>query len=890
MKYNIYSSSRLSHSGYVSCAIWINNELVLTCGDDRKLLFWHILTHTEPIKTIILPIDSIPTTMHYFSHHGSSTFDSSMLNLLKIDSSSNNSLAIGTTNGCFYLLPINWNGTKLDRTFEAHKGAIIVIRWSNDNGSTLATAGEDGLVKIWSKVGMLRSTIHVSNTSPVYALSWSPDSNSLAYVNQANLIIKSLSPQSKALEWMAHEGVIICIDWSPINNRILTASEDGRIKIWDTTGRMIYVSVKHSSALTSVAWSSDGELFTASTFNSLELHDQFGHCLSVEKLSMEGLVFVSWSPDIQQVCCVCSSGRVLFASVVDRILESKFWQATNVSRRSLKVNNSTNEFQEILEFKDPILRFSLQFDYLIVVTKSQCFLYKVNNFATPYHFEMKSNDLNRLMIKQSHKYFALISLLAANLYSYDGRFLKTIKLFNMRQESLLPNHVRFDLLSNQCNSFKNFISFPLFLLYSMNDHILAYRDAINIQTIHLVDLENQAKIVQKSSGITAPSTDQYQHQLGIINIKLNTEQHQYKSNTSNNAIHHLCAILDRNSDLYILSWTHSNANLVAKNIKSFKLSPMIRDICWHVDYNLLVSLHENQKNLSIWLHPNAVFMDSSLLQDVILTLTSQEISSNSRIIEFSQNRITIERQDRLKIYMTVNPFVILLHKHKIENRLDEAIRMCNFLDKSIHEIEPVERNVRDSLWATLAVMSLEQKQYRIAEVAYAAINKLDKVLYLNRIKTLTSQELITIESELLCGNFDLAENLLIQKGYFLRAVHLNLQLQNWIRALDLAQKFNSKFSSFPLKINGQINGVQQENEQESINLDDQEKTNDIKVDLIHMVIACWEKHCQKQQNSGNKQHKKLEQLQKVANEMEYIVDWNLIEEKLQQDSFIYSQN
>ncbi|XP_027197642.2 intraflagellar transport protein Oseg5 [Dermatophagoides pteronyssinus] len=863
MKFNLYSSSKLSHSGYVSCAIWINNELVLTCGDDRKLLFWHILTHTEPIKTLTLPTDAIPTTMHYYPHHGSFTSDSSMLNLIKIDSSSNNSLAIGTTNGCFYLLPINWNGTKLDRTFEAHKGAIIVIRWSNDNGSTLATTGEDGLVKIWSKVGMLRSTIQVSNTSPVYALSWSPDSNSLAYVNQANLVIKSLSPQSKALEWMAHEGVIISIDWSPLNNRILTASEDGRIKIWDTTGRMIYVSGKHSSALTSVAWSSDGELFTASTFNSLELHDQFGHCLSMEKLSMEGLVSISWSPDIQQVCCVCSSGRVLFASVVDRILESKFWQATNISRRSLKVNNSTNEFQEILEFKDPMLKFSLQFDHLIVVTKSQCFIYKINNFATPYHFEMKSDDLNRLMIKQSHKYFALINLSAANLYSYDGRFLKTIKLFNMRPESLLPNHV------------------------SMNDHIIAYRDSINIQMIHLIDLENQTKIVQKSSGIIGQSTDQYQHQLAIINIKLNTEQYRYKSSSSNEDVHHLCAILDRNSDLYILSWTQNNVNSVLNSIKSFKLSPMIRDICWHVDYNLLVSLHENQKNLSIWLHPNAVFMDSSLLQDAILTLSSQEISSNSRIVEFSQNRITIERQDRLKIYMTVNPFVILLHKHKIDNRLDEAVRMCNFLDKSIHEIEPVERNVRDSLWATLAVMSLEQKQFRIAEVAYAAINKLDKVLYLNRIKTLKSQELITIESELLCGNFDLAENLLIQKGYFLRAIYLHLQLQNWIRAIDLAQKFNSKFPSFSIKISKKVNSEQQENEQEPINLED---PNEIKVDLIHMVISCWEKHCRKQQNSKYKQQTKSEQLQKLANEIDYIVDWSLIEEKLQQDSFLYSQN
>lgn len=37
-------------------------------------------------------------------------------------------------------------------------GAIISLKWNND-GSALATAGEDGSVKIWSRSGNLRSAI-----------------------------------------------------------------------------------------------------------------------------------------------------------------------------------------------------------------------------------------------------------------------------------------------------------------------------------------------------------------------------------------------------------------------------------------------------------------------------------------------------------------------------------------------------------------------------------------------------------------------------------------------------------------------------------------------------------------------------------------------------------
>ena len=43
------------------------------------------------------------------------------------------------------------------------------------------TGGEDGAVKIWSKSGMLRSTL-ATNNSPVYCVSWSPDSQ----VNRGN--------------------------------------------------------------------------------------------------------------------------------------------------------------------------------------------------------------------------------------------------------------------------------------------------------------------------------------------------------------------------------------------------------------------------------------------------------------------------------------------------------------------------------------------------------------------------------------------------------------------------------------------------------------------------------------------------------------------------------
>ena len=47
---------------------------------------------------------------------------------------------------------------RIEKSVEAHRGAVLCARWS-PSGTDLLTAGEDGVVKIWSRSGMLRSTL-----------------------------------------------------------------------------------------------------------------------------------------------------------------------------------------------------------------------------------------------------------------------------------------------------------------------------------------------------------------------------------------------------------------------------------------------------------------------------------------------------------------------------------------------------------------------------------------------------------------------------------------------------------------------------------------------------------------------------------------------------------
>lgn len=288
----------------------------------------------------------------------------------------------------------------------------------------------------------------------------------------------------------------------------------------------------------------------------------------------------------------------------------------------------------------------------------------------------------------------------------------------------------------------------------------------------------------------------------------------------------ICAFLDKNSDLYIISFSDRRGNLQA-----FKLTSMIVDFIWHSEANVLASLAENH-SLTLWLFPNVAFVDSSLLQDVILTVTSGELATKScRIVDFVQNQLTVQRVDNVKVYIPVNPFVVLLHRLKAENRWQEAVKMCNFLDKSVQEVQSIDRNVCNSLWATLAAMALDAKEFEVAEIAYAAINKLHKVLFLSKIKALPVQEAVSAELELMWGNIDGAEQYFLQKGFILRAILLNLELFRWKRALQLAKKYNAEFAGITIE-----NGLGVKARGESIAESDVPQDNNLT--LIHLVLAC----------------------------------------------------
>lgn len=96
-----------------------------------------------------------------------------------------------------------------------------------------------------------------------------------------------------------------------------------------------------------------------------------------------------------------------------------------------------------------------------------------------------------------------------------------------------------------------------------------------------------------------------------------------------------------------------------------------------------------------------------------------------------------------------------------------------------------------TLWSTLAAMAMNYKELNTAEVAFAAIEEIDRLQYITYIRDIPSPEGQSAELHLFKRQPDEAETILLQGGLTYRAIKLNIRLFRWERALDLALKYKT---------------------------------------------------------------------------------------------------
>ncbi|XP_078245172.1 intraflagellar transport protein 80 homolog isoform X3 [Pogona vitticeps] len=649
------------HKELVSCVGWTTADELYSCSDDHQIMKWNLL-NGETTLVVKLPDDIYPIDLHWFPK--------SLGGKRQIQA---DNFVLTSSDGKFHL--ISKTG-RIEKSVEAHCGAVLAGRW-NYEGTALVTVGEDGQIKIWSKSGMLRSTLAQQGT-PIYSVAWGPDSEKILYTSGKQLIIKPLQPNAKVLQWKAHDGIILKVDWNSVNDLILSAGEDCKYK-----------------------WS-----------------------YALEKPNTGSIFNIAWSTDGTQIAGACGNGHVIFAHVVEQRWVWKNFEITLTKRRTMEVRNVLNDAVDLLEFRDRVIKASLNYGHLVVSTSLQCYIFSVKNWNTPLIFDLKEGTVS--LILQAERHFLLVDGGGIYLYSYEGRFISSPRFPGMRT----------DVLSAQT--------------ISLSNDTLAVRDKSDEKVIYLFD-----PLSGKPLGDGKPLS----HKTEIMEIALDQ-----KGLTNERKI----AFIDKNRDLYITS-----VKRFGKEQKIIKIGTMVHTVAWNDTCNILCGLQDTR--FLIWFYPSAVYVDKDLLSKTLYEKDASEFSKNPQIVSFVGSQVTIRRADGSLIHISVSPYPAILHEYANNSKWEDAIRLCRFVKDQ-------------TLWACLAAMAVASKDMNTAEVAYASIGEIDKVQYISSIKDLPSKESRLAHILLFSGNVQDAETLLLQAGLVYQAIQVNINLYNWERALELAVK------------------------------------------------------------------------------------------------------
>jgi len=635
---------------------------------------------------------------------------------------------LGCTDGTFKF--VSKSGRE-EKNVTAHEGAVIFIKWSHDGGA-LVSGGEDGEVKIWSKSGNFRSSI-ASTGVAVYDACWGPDDDQVLFTNEKSLMIKTVQASRKNLQWKAHDGIVLCVDWNIANNLIVSGGEDCVYKVWDSFGRQIFSSRAMEHVITSVAWCPNGESFAVGLHNMLRLCDKTGWTHSRESLECGSVMDLAWTSDGTQLAGAGGSGSVVFAQVVGRRFEWKNFEVTLLEPRKLRVQDVANETLEDLEFaRDRIVEVGIGFDMLVVTTTTQCFVYSLQNLNTPIIFDMKAPPH---FIKMCKKHFLTLDQVnGLQVISYEGRVICSPKFQGLRPD------------------------------YIMKDMV-----ALSADTVCVVDSSDNCAI-QILDAMTGRPIAKLQHTCEVTYVC--TNQHALGPQER------LMAFCDKNRDLYI-------SNLIANGpvggkgqppVPSYKLHSHVESCVFSDETDVLVGLADGR--LHVWYQPAVVFVDRDLLPLTTSSSEAQEYGRGAQILALYGSRIIIRKVDGSMLVASTNIDIALLYELTRANKWDESIRLCRH-QKSSH------------LWACLASVSLSKRQLNIAENCLAELNEVAKVEYIQSIKSISSEEGRNAELALFRRQPDDAERILLQASPPLvyRAIKLNLLLYRWTRALDLAVKY-----------------------------------------------------------------------------------------------------
>jgi WD40 repeat protein len=160
-------------------------------------------------------------------------------------------------------------------TLSGHTGQVWGVTFSPD-GTRLATASADGTAKVWDATSGQELLTLSGHTGAVWGVTFSPDGTRLTTTSgDETAKVWDVTSAQELLTLSGHIDWIRGVTFSPDGTRLATASADGTARMWDTTsGKELLTLSDHTGEIWGVAFSPDGtRLATASADGTARMWD-----------------------------------------------------------------------------------------------------------------------------------------------------------------------------------------------------------------------------------------------------------------------------------------------------------------------------------------------------------------------------------------------------------------------------------------------------------------------------------------------------------------------------------------------------------------------------------------------------------------------------------------
>jgi intraflagellar transport protein 80 len=234
----------------------------------------------------------------------------------------------------------------------------------------------------------------------------------------------------------------------------------------------------------------------------------------------------------------------------------------------ISINDCLHEMNEDLDFRERVVNMSMKHNHLVVCTTTQCYVYNVMNWTSPFVFDVKDSIY---LIIQGAKYFALIDA-SQNfiVYNYEGKLVSTPKFQGLRVEFLNARHI------------------------SLSADVLALIDPIDPKVIRVFDI-----VSGKASTVTINHTTE------ILEMELN--QIEMSSERK------MCFI-DNNRDMFLTMVHKPDVLKIASIVDSFQ---------WNDSNDMLACISDGK--LLTWFYPNAIYVDKDLMNKAMAVKDASDV-------------------------------------------------------------------------------------------------------------------------------------------------------------------------------------------------------------------------------------------------------------------------